>query len=74
MTNIAVIHPVEPLYQGIDDLSNRHTDHGGPMKIVDAKLLISIVLLGLQTPRRIWQSSEACLPRKVFNLTYDHSA
>jgi hypothetical protein len=28
----------------------------------------------LQVSRRIWQSSEACLPRKVFNRTYDHSA
>jgi hypothetical protein len=27
-----------------------------------------------QAPRRIWQSSEARLPRKVFNRTYDHSA
>jgi hypothetical protein len=32
------------------------------------------VLLDLQAPRRIWQSSEARLPRKVFNRTYDHSA
>jgi hypothetical protein len=47
MTNIAVSHPAEPLYQGIDDLSNRNTDHGDPTKIVDAKLLISIVLLDL---------------------------
>jgi hypothetical protein len=47
MTNIAVSHPVKPFYQGIDNLSNRHTDHGGPKKIVDAKLLISIVLLDL---------------------------
>jgi hypothetical protein len=37
-------------------------------------LLISMELLGLQAPRRIWQSSEACLPLKVFNRTYDHSA
>jgi hypothetical protein len=73
MTNIAVCHPAEPLYQGIDDLSNRHTDHGGPTEIVDAKLLISMVLLDLQAPRRIWQSSDARLPRKVFNRTYDHS-
>jgi hypothetical protein len=28
----------------------------------------------LQAPKRIWQSSEARLPRKVFNRTYDHSA
>jgi hypothetical protein len=34
-TNIAVDHPAEPLYQGIGDLSNRHTGHTGPMKIVD---------------------------------------
>jgi metal-dependent amidase/aminoacylase/carboxypeptidase family protein len=34
MTNIAVNHPAEPLYQGIDDPSNRHTDHGGPTKNV----------------------------------------
>jgi hypothetical protein len=32
------------------------------------------VLLDLQAPRWIWQSSEARLPRKVFNRTYDHSA
>jgi hypothetical protein len=73
MTNIAISYLAEPLYQGIDDLNNRHTDHGGPTKIVDAKLLTSIVLLDLQMPRRIWQSSEACLPQKVFNRTYDHS-
>jgi hypothetical protein len=36
MTNIAASHPVEPLYQGIGDLSNnKHTDHRGSMKIVD---------------------------------------
>jgi hypothetical protein len=28
----------------------------------------------LKAPRRIWRSSEARLPRKVFNRTYDHSA
>jgi hypothetical protein len=33
-----------------------------------------MVLLDLQVPRRIWQSSEAHLPQKVFNRTYDHSA
>jgi hypothetical protein len=34
--SIAANHPAEPLYQGIGNLSNnRHTDHGGPTKIVD---------------------------------------
>jgi hypothetical protein len=28
----------------------------------------------LQAPRRIWQSSEARIPRNVFSQTYDHSA
>jgi hypothetical protein len=45
MTNIAVNHPAEPLYQGIGNLSNRHTDCGGLTKIVDVKLLFSMVLL-----------------------------
>jgi hypothetical protein len=31
-------------------------------------------LLNVQVPRMILQSSEARLPRKVFNRTYDHSA
>jgi hypothetical protein len=35
MTSIAANHPAEPLDQGIGDLSDRHIDHGGPMKIVD---------------------------------------
>jgi hypothetical protein len=35
IANIAVSHPAEPLYQGIGNLSNRHTDHGGTTKIVD---------------------------------------
>jgi hypothetical protein len=74
MTNIVVYYPVEPLYQGINDVSNRHTDHRGSMKIVDVKLRISIVLLDLQAPRRIWKSSEARLPRKVFNRSCNHSA
>jgi hypothetical protein len=64
-TNIAASHPVEPLCKGISDLSNR---------FVDVKLLISMVLFDLQAPRRIWQSSEARLPQKVFNRTYDNSA
>jgi hypothetical protein len=37
-------------------------------------LLIFVVLLILQAPKKIWQSSEGRLPRKVFNRTYDHSA
>jgi hypothetical protein len=37
-------------------------------------LPISMALVGIQAPRRIRQSSEARLPRKVFNQTYDHSA
>jgi hypothetical protein len=41
MTNIAVSHLAEPLYRGINDLSNRHTHHGGLKKIVNTKLLIS---------------------------------
>jgi hypothetical protein len=32
MTNIAVNHPAETLYQGIGNLSNRHTDCGGLRK------------------------------------------
>jgi hypothetical protein len=36
-TNIAANHPAEPLDQGIGDLSDRHTDHGGPTKIVDLR-------------------------------------
>jgi hypothetical protein len=63
-TSIAANHPAEPLYQGIGDLSNnRHTDHGGPTKIVD--LLNASNLYGvvdLQAPRMIWQLSEAHLP------------
>jgi hypothetical protein len=35
MTNVDASHPAEPLYLGIGDLSNRHTDHGGLTKIVD---------------------------------------
>jgi hypothetical protein len=37
-------------------------------------LLISMILADLQAPRQIWKSSEARLPWKVFNQTYDHSA
>jgi hypothetical protein len=37
MTNIAASHEAEPLYQGIGDLSNRHTDHGDPTKVVDLR-------------------------------------
>jgi hypothetical protein len=33
--SIAANHLAEPLYQGIGDLSDRHTDHGGPTKILD---------------------------------------
>jgi hypothetical protein len=40
-TNIAASHPAEPKYYGMDDLSNRHTDHGGATKIVVVNLLIS---------------------------------
>jgi hypothetical protein len=36
-TNIAASHPAEPICQGIDNLSDRHTDHGGPTKIVDLR-------------------------------------
>jgi hypothetical protein len=37
MTRIAANHLVEPLDQGICDLSDRHTDHGGPTKIADLR-------------------------------------
>jgi hypothetical protein len=36
-TSIAANHPAEPLDQGIGDLSDRHTDHGGLTKIVDLR-------------------------------------
>jgi hypothetical protein len=32
MTNIAASHPAEPICHGIDNLSDRHTNHGGPTK------------------------------------------
>jgi hypothetical protein len=41
MTNIDASHPAEPWQKGSDDLNKRHTDHRGPTKIVDVKLLIS---------------------------------
>jgi hypothetical protein len=45
------------------------------MKIVDLHDASDLHgILDLQAPRRIWQSSEAHLPQKVFNRTYDHSA
>jgi hypothetical protein len=37
MTNIATSHPAEPLYRGIGNLSNRHTDHEGLTKVVDLR-------------------------------------
>jgi hypothetical protein len=46
MTNIVINHPVETLYQGIDDLSNRYTDHGRP----DVMLLIFMMLLISRRP------------------------
>jgi hypothetical protein len=75
MTNKAASHLAEPLYQGIGNLSNRNTDHGGPTKIAYLRDASDLhVVVDLQAPRRIWQSSKARLPRKVFNRTYDHSA
>jgi hypothetical protein len=69
-TSIAANHPAEPLYQGIGDLSDRHTDHGGPTKTVDLRdASDNHGILDLQVPRKIWQSSEARLPQKVFNRT-----
>jgi hypothetical protein len=45
------------------------------MKIVDLRNASDFHgVVDLQAPRRIWQSSEARLPRKVSNRTYDHSA
>jgi hypothetical protein len=45
------------------------------MKIVDPYNASNLHgATNLQAPRRIWQGSEARLPRKVFNRTYDHSA
>jgi hypothetical protein len=32
LTSIAASHLAEPLYQGIGDLSDRHTDHEGLTK------------------------------------------
>jgi hypothetical protein len=63
-TNIAVDHPAEPLYQGSDDLSDRHTDHGGPTKIVDAKHLISMVLLISKCPDVSCRAARHAYPRR----------
>jgi hypothetical protein len=41
---------------------------------ISVMLQISMILVNLQAPRQIWQSSEARLPRKVFNRTNDHPA
>jgi hypothetical protein len=72
---MAASHPAEPLYESIGDLSDRHTDHRGLTKIVDLRDASDLHgILDLQASRRIWQNSEARLPRNVFNRTYDHSA
>jgi hypothetical protein len=45
------------------------------MKIVDLRDASDLNgTFDLRVPRQIWQSSEARLPRKVINRTYDHSA
>jgi hypothetical protein len=67
-TNIAVDHPVELLCEGIGDLSNRHTDHGGLTKILD--LHDACRSPGAQKDPAEQQGT----PTLVFNRTYDHSA
>jgi hypothetical protein len=52
MINIVASHPAEPACQGINDLSNRRTDHGGPTKklLISLLFLISIVVLISRRP------------------------
>jgi hypothetical protein len=65
MTNIAASHPVEPRCN--DDLNiGTPTTEARQNRRRDES--------GFQAPRRIWQSNEARLPRKVFHRTYVHSA